>query len=55
VSVDYLKLDEQAVTPGALPSRETLNDLCYGTGQHTWPVRLKLFKPFFMLSLRKNF
>ena len=31
-AVDYLKLDEQAITPGALPSRGTLDDLCYGTG-----------------------
>ncbi|CAG8610171.1 16725_t:CDS:2 [Funneliformis caledonium] len=31
-AVDYLKIDEQVVTPGALPSRGTLDDLCYGTG-----------------------
>ncbi|GBB92017.1 hypothetical protein RclHR1_19500003 [Rhizophagus clarus] len=31
-AVDYLKLDEQVVTPGALPSRGAFDDLCYGTG-----------------------
>jgi import inner membrane translocase subunit TIM23 len=31
-AVDYLKLDEQVVTPGAIPSRGSFDDLCYGTG-----------------------
>ncbi|CAG8500688.1 623_t:CDS:2, partial [Racocetra persica] len=31
-NIDYLKFDEQGVTPGALPSRGVMDDLCYGTG-----------------------
>ncbi|CAG8453440.1 4883_t:CDS:2 [Acaulospora morrowiae] len=31
-AVDYIKLDEQGITPGALPSRGVMDDLCYGTG-----------------------
>ncbi|KAF0551999.1 putative mitochondrial import inner membrane translocase subunit TIM23 [Gigaspora margarita] len=31
-AVDYIKFDEQGITPGALPSRGVMDDLCYGTG-----------------------
>ncbi|CAG8496871.1 8525_t:CDS:2 [Diversispora eburnea] len=31
-AIDYIKLDEQGVTPGAIPSRGVMDDLCYGTG-----------------------
>lgn len=31
-AIDYIKFDEQGVTPGAIPSRGAMDDLCYGTG-----------------------
>ncbi|CAJ0868020.1 6817_t:CDS:2 [Entrophospora sp. SA101] len=31
-SIDYLKIDDNVVTPGAIPSRGIMDDLCYGTG-----------------------
>jgi import inner membrane translocase subunit TIM23 len=49
-AVDYLKLDEQVVTPGAIPSRGLFDDLCYGTGTTYLAGIVKIFSGFFFYA-----